>query len=135
MGHRQLQLLVDDGGKQLGPCDVGDVAQLAQDALRLDRAPIRTRRQLQQALVGPPAHRQLRAQQCGGRLRLARPVREGFAQRGEGAQARLQGVLQAVLGHLPLEPDEGQVGAIRRVVQHRPLRRAGRVSTAASATR
>ena len=117
VGQSEIELLSHQQGKEVGPDEVGHVAQFGKDPLDLDDAVIVALRQLQQPLVAPAAHRQPHPDHRVAHAWLARLSRQLFAELVERLKPNLQRLLEPVLRDAPLEPQVGEARAVRGLAQ------------------
>src|ERR1700733_7336973 len=115
--QQKLELLTHDQREEIRLEDVGQAAQLGEDPLDLDDTPVLAMRQLQQPFGSPAARSELNPHQRVGHPRFARIAWQRLAEFIERPQPGFQRLLEAILRNPSLKPQEGESGAVRRLVQ------------------
>src|SRR5271154_316567 len=115
--QQKLKLLTHDQREEIRLEDEGQAAQLREDPLDLDDTPVLAMRQLQQPLGSPAARSELNPHQRVGHPRFARIAWQWLAEFIERPQPGFQRLLEAILRYPSLKPQEGESGAVCRLVQ------------------
>src|ERR1700733_15492021 len=117
VGQQKLKLLTHDRREKIRLEYEGQAAQLRKDPLDLDDTPVLAVRQLQQPFGSPAARSKLDPHQRVGHPRLAGIAWQRLAEFIERPQGGFQRLLETILRYPSLKPQEGESGAVCRLVQ------------------
>src|ERR1700753_2872070 len=117
VGQQKVELPTHDQREEIRLENKGQAAQLRENPLDLDNAPVLATRQLQQPFGAPPARSELNPHQRVGHPRFAWIAWQRLAEVIERPPPGFQRPLEAILRYPSLKPQEGESGAVCRLVQ------------------